>query len=115
MGPPALKIAFSRSFCGAGKGTGVREMARAKNWPTVLRNVGNDPTSPSTDTRQPSGTIPVPVLRKAWPLLPGEGELGGGGYGLAKLLPGTNREAQLGFDACEPGGDFLAVGFGSVG
>src|SRR5207245_6816279 len=47
--------------------------------------------------------------------LPGEGELGGGGYGLAELLPRTNSEAQFGFDACEAGGDFLTVGFGSVG
>ena len=48
-------------------------------------------------------------------MLPGEGELGGRGYGLAELLPGTNSEAQLRFDACEAGSDFLTVGFGSVG
>ena len=41
--------------------------------------------------------------------------MGGGGYGLAELLPGTNSEAQLGFDACEAGGDFLTVVFRSVG
>ena len=41
--------------------------------------------------------------------------MGGGGYGLAELLPRTNSEAQFGFDACEADGDFLTVGFGSVG
>ena len=51
--------------------------------------------------------------RRAW--LPGEGKLRGGCYGLAELLPRAKSKAQFGFNACEPGGDFLAVGFGGVG
>ena len=31
------------------------------------------------------------------------------------MFPGAEREAELGFDAGEAGGDFLAVGFGGVG
>src|SRR5882724_8731205 len=118
MGPPALKIASSRSFCGAGKGTGVHEMARGEKLADRVRGwAERRPARPPT-RRWPSETMPCGTCsalggRRAW--LPGEGKLRGGCYGLAELLPRAKSKAQFGFNACEPGGDFLAVGFGGVG
>jgi len=47
--------------------------------------------------------------------LEGERELRCRRYGEAEICPGANIETELGLDASDTGGNFLAVGLGGIG